>query len=62
MGAGGRARVRQVLQGKSEGGVGGKTLKLQFRTPSFLGSYFGGVELRSGCLKEVGTEGGWGWG
>lgn len=54
MGVGGRARERQVLQGQSEGGVGGKSLKLQFRTPAFLGSYFGEAELQVWV-----SEGGW---
>lgn len=55
-GWGGRARERQVLQGQSEGGVGGKPSKLQFRTPAFLGSYFGGAELQVWV-----SEGGWDW-
>ena len=56
VGVGGRARERQVLQGQSEGGVGGKSLKLQFRTPAFLGSYFGEAELQVWV-----SEGGWDW-
>ena len=54
VGVGGRARERQVLQGQSEGGVGGKSWKLQFRTPAFLGSYFGEAELQVWV-----SEGGW---
>lgn len=62
-GWGGRARERQVLQGQSEGGVGGKLFETQFRTPAFLGKVILVEQnCRSGCLKEVGTEGGWGWG
>lgn len=56
-GGGEVGRGNQVLQGQSEGGVGASLRKLQFRTPAFLGSYFGGANCRSGCLKEVGTEG-----
>ena len=62
VGAGGRARERQVYRDSVRVGWGASLRSCNSEHPHFQAVILVEQNCRSGCLKEVGTEGGQGWG